>query len=282
MKQTLKDIYEYEADDYVLFFRTSYLYNNQLKKRIVMMNKKKQNSSKWSYLFVLPIAVIMLWSGNSCSVRTMSKEARTLTNLTSLSGKKDLQHELKHAKIAESLAGSQSMKTKYLHDKSIFKEEHVDASSQKKQDFLGSDRFDVEPKGAIMGRDCPRDFAERHRPHRLSSVLSNGEVIVKKPDTQPSFPEGNKKMMEYISKVIQYPKDPFDKHVEGIVKVSFVVCADGTIADVHVMNKSVRNHDLHREAMRVVWAMPKWIPATIDNKACAVRCVIPVVFKLFA
>lgn len=57
--------------------------------------------------------------------------------------------------------------------------------------------------------------------------------------------------------------------IQGRVIVKFIVEKDGSISNVEV-NRSV-DPDLDNEAMRVVKAMPKWIPGQINGKAVKVE-----------
>lgn len=66
--------------------------------------------------------------------------------------------------------------------------------------------------------------------------------------------------------------------IQGRVIVKFIVEKDGSISNVEV-NRSV-DPDLDNEAMRVVKAMPKWIPGQINGKAVKVECSLPFVFRL--
>lgn len=96
-------------------------------------------------------------------------------------------------------------------------------------------------------------------------------------EKQPSFPGGNKALLEYMEKNLKYPKD-YDGCAQGRVVVSFFVEVDGSISDPQV----VRGLDgpLDAEALRLVRSMPKFIPGTILGQRVRMRCNIPVIFKL--
>lgn len=63
----------------------------------------------------------------------------------------------------------------------------------------------------------------------------------------------------------------------GRVLVSFIVDTDGSITDVALMKSLSPEFD--NEAMRVVKAMPKWIPGKQKGKPVRVKYAIPVVFR---
>ena len=120
-------------------------------------------------------------------------------------------------------------------------------------------------------------------------VLRSGEVIVPKtPDTtkifgdiaeqMPMFQGGDRKLMEYLENNVQYPPECEETCVQGRVVVTFLVERDGSISQAKVA-KSL-DPLLDAEALRVVNAMPKWIPGRQNGVTVAVRYTIPVTFRL--
>ena len=122
-------------------------------------------------------------------------------------------------------------------------------------------------------------------------VLRSGEVVVEPqvaPDTtkifgdiaeqMPMFPGGDRKLMEYLASSIQYPPECEESCIQGRVIVTFVVERDGSISQAKVA-KSL-DPLLDAEALRVVNAMPKWIPGRQNGVTVAVKYTIPVTFRL--
>ena len=121
-------------------------------------------------------------------------------------------------------------------------------------------------------------------------MLTAGEVVVSQapPDTtqvfgdiaeqMPMFPGGDRKLMEFIENNVQYPPECEESCIQGRVIVKFLVERDGSISQAKV----VRSIDplLDAEALRVVNAMPTWIPGRQGGVTVAVRYTIPVSFKL--
>ena len=97
-------------------------------------------------------------------------------------------------------------------------------------------------------------------------------------EQMPSFPGGDRKLMEYLASSIQYPPECKESCIQGRVIVTFVVERDGSISQAKV----VKSLDplLDAEALRVVKAMPKWIPGRQAGVTVAVKYVIPVTFRL--
>ena len=107
-----------------------------------------------------------------------------------------------------------------------------------------------------------------------SNKIFNGDDV----DQQPSFPGGTNALNTFILSNLKYPVWAQEKGIQGRVVVKFIVEKDGSISNVEV-DRSV-NPGLDNEAMRVVKAMPKWIPGQINGKAVKVECSHPFVFRL--
>lgn len=84
--------------------------------------------------------------------------------------------------------------------------------------------------------------------------------------------------MGYISENLQYPENPKELGIEGVVSVSFTVKADGTIGNIKI-NRSV-DPDLESEAIRLVKKMPKWIPAEENGTPVDSQAEMEVSFTL--
>ena len=103
-------------------------------------------------------------------------------------------------------------------------------------------------------------------------------VVFEVVEQMPSFPGGEKALMEFLSKNTKYPSVAEENGIQGRVVCTFVVETNGSITDVKV----VRAVDpaLDREAVRVIKSMPKWIPGKQNGKAVRVKYTVPVNFKL--
>ena len=97
-------------------------------------------------------------------------------------------------------------------------------------------------------------------------------------EVMPSFPGGQAALFEWLSKNIKYPVVAEENGVQGRVIVTFVVERNGSITDVQVV-KSV-DPSLDKEAVRVVKAMPHWIPGKQNGSAVRVKFTVPVTFRL--
>lgn len=107
----------------------------------------------------------------------------------------------------------------------------------------------------------------------------NEEKVYDMAFQMPQYPGGASAMFSYLSSNIKYPLVAQENHITGRVIVTFVVECDGTIGDIKVV-KSV-DPSLDKEAMRVVGAMPKWIPGKLESgEVVRVKYTIPITFSL--
>jgi len=106
----------------------------------------------------------------------------------------------------------------------------------------------------------------------------------------PEFPGGDEALMLFLSHNIRYPFEAERRGVQGRVIVSFVVGADGRIDDVQVVESDIFpsqivqinsiRRSMEQEAIRVVRAMPDWIPGEQRGRKVRTRFTLPVVFRL--
>ena len=117
-------------------------------------------------------------------------------------------------------------------------------------------------------------YSKKEQNESESNKIFNGDDV----DQQPSFPGGTNALNTFIGSNLKYPVFAQEKGIQGRVVVKFIVEKDGSISNVEV-DRSV-SPSLDNEAMRVVKAMPKWIPGQINGKAVKVECSHPFVFRL--
>lgn len=113
---------------------------------------------------------------------------------------------------------------------------------------------------------------------KVAARNSETDTVMDKCEVMPKFPGGESGMMKFLTENVKYPKEALDKGITGRVLVEFVVERDGSINDVKIM-KSV-DPILDNEAIRIVKAMPKWEPGTMNGKAVRVKHTLPVMFRL--
>jgi protein TonB len=92
-------------------------------------------------------------------------------------------------------------------------------------------------------------------------------------EEMPQFPGGQDALMKYIGKELKYPEEAVENGVQGMVYVSFVVEADGSISNPKVLRGIGYGCDV--EAHRVVKGMPNWIPGKQRGKEVRVQYNLP-------
>lgn len=101
-------------------------------------------------------------------------------------------------------------------------------------------------------------------------------------ETMPEYPGGLDAMRTYIQENLTVPEkyQKMDAKAEYRVFIQFVVAEDGTVTNVELLKPEPSKQDLNDEAVRVVKAMPKWKPGTVDGKPVKVRYTLPVTYRL--
>nr|WP_302436157.1 TonB family protein [Bacteroides intestinalis] len=110
--------------------------------------------------------------------------------------------------------------------------------------------------------------AEAEDPNK---IYDNAEVM-------PEYPGGQVALMRYIAQNVKYPKSAQENGTQGIVVVQFVVDADGSVTNAHVIT-SVDPY-LDEEALRVIKSMPRWTPGKLNGKPVRVKYTTPIKFRL--
>lgn len=117
----------------------------------------------------------------------------------------------------------------------------------------------------------------------LGDMPTLGDTVIIKAitpcaDTPATFPGGEQKMNEWISRHLVYPPNARESHIEGRVIVQFIVKTDGSIGDVEIIRGVVA--DLDAEALRVVKSIPRFNPAMLNGKAVDYKYTLPIFFRL--
>ena len=97
-------------------------------------------------------------------------------------------------------------------------------------------------------------------------------------EQMPEFPGGEEALYKYLRANIKYPQSAKESGIQGRVFVTFIVEPDSSISDVRVLRGIGGGCD--EEAIRVVKAMPKWIPGKQRGKPVRIQYNLPVQFSL--
>lgn len=95
-------------------------------------------------------------------------------------------------------------------------------------------------------------------------------------EQMPSFPGGISALMKFLEKNIHYPDNKAS--VSGRVIVRFQINEDGSIDKVRIAKSLFPEFD--EEAIRVVKAMPRWIPGKLMGERVKVSYTLPITFRI--
>lgn len=99
-------------------------------------------------------------------------------------------------------------------------------------------------------------------------------------ERMPVYPGGETAMQAFIVENLKYPVEAQKAGLQGRVTVRYIVNKTGEISNITV----IRGVDpsLDAEAVRVIKAMPNWVPGKQNNIEVPVYFTLPIVFKLKA
>lgn len=129
----------------------------------------------------------------------------------------------------------------------------------------------------ICGNMVAQNRADSTQTKDMSGVFDPYGV-----EQMPSFPGGMNAFRKYLAANMRYPTEAKEKKIQGRVLCTFFVEKNGIITNVRV--KESVDSLLDAEAVRLIKAMPRWIPGTKwdGNAYTHARrgVVLPVTFKL--
>ena len=97
-------------------------------------------------------------------------------------------------------------------------------------------------------------------------------------DEMPSFPGGQKVLMETIYSKITYPEDAKEKGIQGKVTVRFVINKEGKPVQASISKGLCPSID--KEVLSVISKIPSFLPGKIAGKPVSVWYALPITFKL--
>lgn len=99
-------------------------------------------------------------------------------------------------------------------------------------------------------------------------------------ERHPMYPNGQAGINAFLSENLIYPEKVAKKKIQGEVVVDFLISEEGKVQDIKVIKG---NHPLlEQEAVRVIRAMDRWIPARQGGKPVKMRMQQVIMFNLKA
>ena len=112
-------------------------------------------------------------------------------------------------------------------------------------------------------------YAQTPNDSAAATVKKTADVI-----TQPEFKGGIEKMYEYISTNFQYPEEAQRRSIKGKMEVEFTVEKSGDITYVGILKGLDESVDA--EVLKLLKAMPRWIPATKNGEPVRYKVSMPI------
>ncbi|WP_126246278.1 energy transducer TonB [Chitinophaga rhizosphaerae] len=141
---------------------------------------------------------------------------------------------------------------------------------------VAQEYFECSPQGVFTRSNTVSAF-DGIIPEDIPTAVAQLQDI--KNEEPPYFPGGDAALNEYFSKNTRYPEAARKKDVTANMTVSFVIDPGGKVRDAKVMGEP-RGYGLDEEALRVINAMPDWLPGRQGGKNVAVQFRMPVRFGL--
>mgnify|MGYP003289033535 FL=1 len=158
-------------------------------------------------------------------------------------------------------------------DEEVSEEEEIKSQEELIESKVTISIADVEGNDEENGQDIA-DFKEAIKP----VVEEEDNQVLEVVEQMPTFPGGQKALLQYISDNIKYPSIAQENGIQGRVVVRFVVKKDGSVGEVQVLRGV--DATLDKEAVRVVKSIPNFIPGKQNGHAVNVWFTLPVQFKL--
>ncbi len=105
----------------------------------------------------------------------------------------------------------------------------------------------------------------------------DGMKVITNTEQMPQFQGGDQKLYDYVYSKIKVPAAKKGDVLESKIRVSFVIDTLGRIRNPYIVNplSSDKLTPLEDQVLQAFKGMPKWIPATDNNKKVPARLTLP-------
>jgi hypothetical protein len=259
--RSLRDVHEYEADDYVLhqgislhnyqallvkkaLANTSYAFANNfnhslIKKRIYMMNHPKSNPwLRSKVLYILPVMLVVLTAFATPKMNEKVEEiverVEKATEIPQPSPQPDQQSEIVRISDVSDMQSTDS--------------EEIPTVKEETTDSLSSDDY-------------------------VNDVYRNEYINLTQP---PEFPGGMSALRAFVQLHVAQVLENDASMAGKRAYVQFRIKQDGTIDDIGLVRG---DKEAYHEAVKIVEQMPQWIPARRYGRVTDAHFVLPVDFN---
>jgi len=139
-------------------------------------------------------------------------------------------------------------------------------------------------EGAWKGWAGQDSFVENYNQDRLlSGILTkkNGAIIQYDSTTykvNPEYPGGTYKLMTFVARNFDYPKEAMKNGISGILEIDFVINKVGQVEDIKI--KQDLGFDTGEAGIRVVKKLGKWKPGMRRGEPVRVAYTLPIRLNL--
>lgn len=240
---SLRDVHEYEADDYVLrqgvsarayqmllinkaVGSSSYTFANNFNhsliiKRITMM--KKQNSSPWRrsrVLYVLPVSILSLCV--FATPRFMNTVEQTVNKIAD--------------KGTQNAAHVQVEEQEIIPTQTILPEIVANQEGNQTEPTL----------------EEPADVALLSETAAMKDSVQDADRVFDKVDVLPQFAQGEAGLYQFLANHIRYPQEAQEVGIQGRIYLKFVVEKDGSVSDFKILRSIEKPKTATLNEMNVV------------------------------
>lgn len=286
---------------------------SHLQKRLVMLQKNKQNKAKnWTYITLLPLLAGLIFLTSSFSVKENLDSALTpiqtepLLSLFQDSDNINIEGVIKDGS-GKPIPGVTIMVNNSKNGAITNNQGHFTLKAQPGQ-MLKITRIGYNPltvtipanstelkfilykKTKTLHNIVVTAYTNEPVSTEKSPISANGNhqkelsasskknTVFQFVEQMPHFRGGQKKLFQYLVKHIIYPKDAKEAQIQGTVMVQFIVSESGNLKNIKAVSQL--GGGLEQEAIRVVKSMPQWIPGKQNGKNVAVSFNLPIRFQL--
>jgi periplasmic protein TonB len=244
---------------------------------------RKSSSKRHRTAIIVTLIFFLLAFSAPGLIKSIIPESREVnvevTNLANIDLEKNKNKEIEQPKIEQEVV--QKIKSTIKFTPPVIKDdaEVKDEEIMKTQDEVTDSKLSVstsDVKGNSEAADAV-DLADLQQ-QQTEVVEEAVEAPFSIVEQMPEFPGGDAARVKYLSQNIKYPVIARESGITGTVYMTFVVSKTGKISNVKVLRGIGGGCD--EEAIRVIQAMPDWIPGRQNGKPVSVQYNLPIKFTL--
>jgi TonB family protein len=130
-------------------------------------------------------------------------------------------------------------------------------------------------KGKIINENC-LVLMELSALMPSPDSMQNDTLIPNKEIKSARFLGGEDLFLRYVSNEFVYPGRCLDANINGYVLIRFMVDRNGFVSRCQIMEGSSACPEFGKEAIRIFYLCPKWIPATHEGKNINAYFQVPI------